>query len=411
MLGGLASGETRVKGLLEGEDVLHTLDAMRAVGAHGIKEDDEWVIHGTGNGLLLAPQAPLEFGNSGTGCRLCMGLFGPYDFEAVFTGDASLSSRPMGRVLTPLAKMGVQILGQEEGGRLPVTLKGPYQTAPIEYSLPVASAQVKSAILFAGLNTPGITTVIEPHATRDHTERMLTGFGARLETETLAGGIRRISIHGQEQLEGCHITVPADPSSAAFFAVAALIAPGSELLLQNVMVNETRTGLYTTLMEMGANLSFEAERQSGGEILADLRVRSSELSGIIVPAERAASMIDEYPILAVAAAFASGTTRMEGIGELRVKESDRLAVMVEGLAANGIVVRSGNDWMEVDGRPDGSGLGGGEVATRLDHRIAMSFLTMGLASQKPVTIDDGSVMETSFPGFVTLMNAAGAEIL
>lgn len=411
MLGGLASGETRVSGLLEGEDVLNTLKVMQAVGAVARKDGDDWVIHGTGNGLLLEPEGPFDFGNAGTGCRLCMGLFGSYDFPTTYTGDASLSSRPMNRVIDPLRQMGVQVVAEEEDGRLPITLQGPWQTAPIEYDVPVPSAQVKSAVLFAGLNTPGVTTVVEPHLTRDHTEKMLKGFGAELEVETASNGERRISIEGQGKLTGQDVTVPADPSSAAFPLVAALIVQNSEITLPDVLLNEARTGIITTLMEMGGDIQIVNKRNSGGEEIGDLVVKSSELKGITVPAERAASMIDEYPVLAMAAAYAEGETMMEGLHELRVKESDRLAAVARGLEQNGVDCTEGKDSLSVRGRPDGKGYGGGEaVITHLDHRIAMSFLILGMASEKPVTVDDGSIMETSFPGFVDLMNGLGGAI-
>jgi len=418
MLGGLASGETRIAGLLEGEDVLNTLKVMQAVGAVARKEGGQWVIHGTGNGLLLAPEALFDFGNAGTGCRLCMGLFGAYDFPTTYTGDASLSSRPMNRVLNPLREMGVQVLAEEGardgGGRLPITLQGPWQTAPIEYHVPVPSAQVKSAVLFAGLNTPGITTVVEPHLTRDHTEKMLKGFGAELEVEIAANGERRISVEGQGKLMGQKVTVPADPSSAAFPLVAALIVPDSEITLPDILLNEARIGIITTLMEMGGNIEITNKRNSGGEEIGDLVVKSSELKGITVPAERAASMIDEYPVLAMAAAYADGETMMEGLHELRVKESDRLAAVARGLEKNGVTCDEGEDWLKVKGHPDGRGFGNvsdnASVTTHLDHRIAMSFLVLGMASEKPVTVDDGSVMETSFPGFVELMNGMGGAI-
>ena len=410
MLGGLASGETRISGLLEGEDVINTLKTMQAVGALAEKDGDDWVLSGMGNGLLLAPDDAFEFGNSGTGCRLCMGLFGAYDFKTTYKGDASLSSRPMNRVLDPLREMGVQVEDKSGEGRLPITLQGPWQTAPITYIVPVPSAQVKSAVLFAGLNTPGITTVVEPHLTRDHTEKMFKGFGAELEVVTAPNGERRISVEGQGKLIGQNVTVPADPSSAAFPLVAALIVPDSEITLPDVMLNEARVGLIETLMEMGGDIQITNKRNSGGEEIGDLIVKSSELSGITVPAERAASMIDEYPVLAVAASFAKGETNMLGLHELRVKESDRLAAVARGLEANGVPCEEGEDWLKVQGRPDGKGFGGGTVTTHLDHRIAMSFLVMGMASEKPVTVDDGSVMETSFPGFVSLMNRLGGDV-
>ncbi|WP_339765248.1 3-phosphoshikimate 1-carboxyvinyltransferase [uncultured Hoeflea sp.] len=413
MLGGLAAGETRIAGLLEGEDVMATGRAMQAMGAAIRKDADSWIVNGTGNGCLLAPEAPLDFGNAGTGCRLTMGLAGSYDFETTFIGDASLSSRPMGRVLDPLRLMGVQVQ-TEAGERLPVTLHGPRTPAPISYLVPMASAQVKSAVLLAGLNAPGITTVIEPVMTRDHTEKMLTGFGAALEVETGSGGERTIRLEGRGRLTGQVIDVPGDPSSAAFPLVAALIVPGSDLVIRNVLMNPARTGLILTLQEMGADIGIVEARQSGGEDVADLRVRSSELSGVRVPAGRAPSMIDEYPVLAVAASFAQGETVMQGLAELRVKESDRLAAVARGLELNGVDCTEGEDWLSVRGRPDGKGLGAVSkdaiVATWLDHRIAMSFLVMGLASENPVQVDDCAIIATSFPQFMGLMTGIGAEM-
>lgn len=413
MLGGLAAGETRITGLLEGEDVLNTGRAMQSMGAVIRKDGGSFIINGTGNGCLLAPEAALDFGNSGTGCRLIMGLVAPYDFETRFTGDASLSSRPMARVLDPLRLMGVQIQA-EAGDRLPVSMRGPRAPAPISYRVPVASAQVKSAVLLAGLNTPGLTTVIEPVPTRDHSEKMLQAFGAALEVETGADGARTMRLEGRGRLTGQVIDIPGDPSAAAFPLVAALIVPGSDLTLRNVLMNPSRTGLIGTLQDMGADIEILNRRTTGGEEVADLRVRASELSGVAVPAERAASMIDEYPVLAVAASFARGETVMQGLSELRVKESDRLATMARGLALNGVDCSEGDDWLSVRGRPDGKGLGGaaadGVVATRLDHRIAMSFLVMGLASEYPVRIDDCAIIATSFPGFMAMMNGIGAEM-
>jgi len=412
MLGGLASGETRITGLLEGEDVLNTGKAMQTMGAVIRKESDAWIISGTGNGALLAPGVPLEFGNSGTGARLIMGLAGVYDFDAVFTGDASLSRRPMGRVLDPLRRMGVQVKAVE-GDRLPVMLRGPETPAPIRYTLPVASAQVKSAVLLAGLNVPGVTTVIEPAITRDHTEKMLAGFGAELSIETDKDGTRTIRLQGRGRLTGQIIDVPGDPSSAAFPLVAALVVPGSDIIISNVLMNPTRTGLILTLQEMGAGIEILNPRLAGGEDVADLRVRHSELTGVSVPAERAPSMIDEYPVLAVAAAFAKGRTVMNGLQELRVKESDRLSTVADGLKLNGVDCEEGKDWLSVTGRPDGKGLGNTavkRVKTHLDHRIAMSFLVMGLASEHPVGIDDNSMIATSFPQFMDLMEGLGARI-
>ncbi|MEP9374422.1 3-phosphoshikimate 1-carboxyvinyltransferase [Mesorhizobium sp. KR1-2] len=410
MFGGLASGETRITGLLEGEDVLRTGEAMKAMGAKIEKRGDEWIIQGTGNGCLLEPTAPLDFGNAGTGSRLTMGLVGTYDMETTFIGDASLSGRPMGRVLNPLREMGVQVLNAAPGDRMPLTLRGPKVAAPISYRVPMASAQVKSAVLLAGLNTPGITTVIEPVMTRDHTEKMLKGFGANLEVETDKDGVRHIRIEGQGKLSGQTIAVPGDPSSAGFALVAALIVPGSDIVIENVLMNPTRTGLITTLLEMGARIELLYQRNAGGEDVADLRVRASELKGVTVPADRAPSMIDEYPVLAVAAAFAEGETVMQGLEELRVKESDRLAAVARGLEANGVDCTEGEATLAVRGKPGGKGLGGGTVRTHLDHRIAMSFLVLGLASEKPVTVDDQTMIATSFPEFMGLMTGMGAKI-
>jgi 3-phosphoshikimate 1-carboxyvinyltransferase len=410
MFGGLASGETRITGLLEGEDVMRTGEAMKAMGARIEKKDGEWIINGVGNGCLLEPEAPLDFGNAGTGSRLTMGLVGTYDMETTFVGDASLSGRPMGRVLEPLRQMGVQVLKAAPGDRMPITLRGPKHAAPITYRVPMASAQVKSAVLLAGLNTPGVTTVVEPVMTRDHTEKMLQGFGANLTVETDEQGVRHIFIEGQGKLSGQTVRVPGDPSSAGFPLVAALIVPGSDITIENVLMNPTRTGLLLTLQEMGGRIDILNPRSAGGEDVADLRVRSSELKGVAVPASRAPSMIDEYPVLAVAASFAEGETLMQGLEELRVKESDRLAAVARGLEANGVDCTEGEATLAVRGRPGGKGLGGGTVTTHLDHRIAMSFLVLGLATEKPVTIDDRAMIATSFPEFMGLMKGLGAEI-
>ncbi|MER8710180.1 3-phosphoshikimate 1-carboxyvinyltransferase [Mesorhizobium sp. M1088] len=416
MFGGLASGETRITGLLEGEDVMRTGVAMKAMGAHIEKHGAEWVIRGTGNGALLQPEGPLDFGNAGTGSRLTMGLVGTYDMETTFIGDASLSGRPMGRVLEPLRQMGVQVLKATPGDRMPITLHGPKHAAPITYRVPMASAQVKSAVLLAGLNTPGITTVIEPVMTRDHTEKMLKGFGANLSVETDERGVRHIFIEGQGKLMGQTIAVPGDPSSAGFPLVAALIVPGSDITIENVLMNPTRTGLLLTLQEMGGRIDIIEPRNEGGEDVADLRVRYSELKGVTVPPERAPTMIDEYPVLAVAASFAEGETLMLGLEELRVKESDRLSAVAEGLKLNGVDCSEGEASLVVRGKPGGKGLGqhpngqGTIVQTHLDHRIAMSFLVMGLATEKPVTIDDQAMIATSFPEFMGLMKGLGAEI-
>jgi 3-phosphoshikimate 1-carboxyvinyltransferase len=410
LFGGLASGRTIVSGLLEGEDVMRTRSAMQAMGARIERDGERWIIEGTGNGALLEPADDLDFGNAGTGSRLTMGLVGTYDMRTRFIGDASLSRRPMARVLDPLRQMGVQVVEAEPGDRLPIVLHGPRRANPIDYRVPMASAQVKSAVLLAGLNTPGITTVIEPVMTRDHTEKMLAGFGAALEVETDAEGVRHIRLQGEGRLSGQQIDVPGDPSSAAFPLVAALIVPGSDLVIENMLLNPTRTGLVDTLLEMGASIEFLARRMTGGEEVADLRVRASELRGVTVPPERAPFMIDEYPVLAVAAALAEGETVMEGLEELRVKESDRLAAVARGLEANGVDCTEREAALLVRGRPGGKGLGGGMVATHLDHRIAMSFLVLGLAAEKPVEIDDAAMIATSFPEFMGLMRDLGADI-
>ena len=373
MFGGLASGETRITGLLEGEDVMRTGAAMKAMGAHIEKQGGEWIIRGTGNGCLLQPEGPLDFGNAGTGSRLTMGLVGVYDMETTFVGDASLSGRPMARVLDPLRQMGVQVLKASPGDRMPITLRGPRSAAPIVYRVPMASAQVKSAVLLAGLNTPGITTVIEPVMTRDHTEKMLKGFGANLTVETDDQGVRHIFIEGRK-LTGRTIAVPGDPSSAAFALVAALIVPGSDIIIENVLMNPTRTGLITTLLEMGARIELVDPRDAGGEDVADLRVRSSELKGVTVPPGRAPSMIDEYPVLAVAASFAEGETVMHGLEELRVKESDRLAAVARGLEANGVDCTEGETALSVRGKPgrQGAWRRDCENASRPPHRHELS---------------------------------------
>lgn len=408
IFGALAVGETRIEGLLEGEDVLATAEAMRRLGAGVVRHaDGTWSVHGVGVGGLKEPEQPLDFGNSGTGARLVMGLVAGHPITATFIGDASLSRRPMGRVISPLTQMGAHFHARE-GGRLPLTLTGARRALPISYRSPVASAQVKSAILLAGLNTPGVTTVIETTPTRDHTERMLKAFGAEIASETDKDGLLAISLTGEPELTPCPIAVPGDPSSAAFPVVAALLTPGSEVIVEGITLNPHRAGLYTTLMEMGGDIEVMNQREEGGEPVADLRVRSSRLKGIEVPPARAASMIDEYPVLAVAAAFAEGTTTMLGIHELRVKESDRIAATASGLRANGIKVRESEDGMVVEGRAGEAG-GGGHVTTHMDHRIAMSFLVMGLAAQKPVTVDDASMIATSFPDFERLMRGLGAS--
>ena len=411
MIGALAVGETEIAGLLEGDDVRHTAAAMEALGATVLRPDTAsglWRVRGVGIGGLAEPASVLDMGNSGTAARLLIGVVSSHPITAVFTGDASLNKRPMARVTAPLERMGASFVGRK-GGRLPLTVIGTDHPVPIEYRLPVASAQVKSAILLAGLNTPGVTTVIEAQPTRDHSELMLRHFGAEVTTATLPDGALAVSVKGQPELVGRKVVVPADPSSAAFPAVAALLTPGSDLTLTAVGVNPRRTGLYETLREMGADLVFENCRTEAGEPVADLRLRASALHGVDVPAGRAPSMIDEYPILAIAAACATGTTRMHGLAELRVKESDRLAMVSAGLAACGIAHEAGAEHLFVHGtgRPP---RGGGFVATAMDHRIAMSFLVLGSVSAEPVTVDDGSFIDTSFPGFVALMNGLGARI-
>ncbi len=409
ILSALTVGESTVAGLLEGEDVLHTADVMRALGARLVRgEDGVWRIHGVGVGGFAAPAAPLDFGNSGTGCRLVLGAVAGCPVTATFDGDASLRKRPMRRVLDPLERMGARVIEEAEGGRLPITLQGAADPMPIVYELPVPSAQLKSAVLLAGLAAPGETTVIESEASRDHTERMLKHFGAKIVSKPHGEHGRRITLTGQPELSAAHVVVPADPSSAAFPLVAALLVPGSEVILEAVMTNPLRTGLYTTLREMGADIETLETRSDGGEEVADLRVRFSALKGVEVPAERAPAMIDEYPVLAVAAAFAQGATRMKGLQELRVKESDRLEATADMLRANGVTVEIEGDDMIVHGTA--SVAGGGEVATHMDHRIAMSAVVMGLASEHPVRIDDSAFIATSFPGFVDLMRGLGADL-
>jgi 3-phosphoshikimate 1-carboxyvinyltransferase len=408
ILGALTVGETNIAGLLEGEDVLRTAEVMRALGARIERVGEHaWRVHGVGVGGFAQPDRPLDFGNSGTGCRLAIGAVAGAPVTAIFDGDASLQSRPMQRVLDPLMKMGARVIEASESGRLPLTLQGAADPIPIVYEPPVASAQLKSAVLLAGLAAPGETTVIEAEATRDHTERLLKHFGARISSKPHGEHGRRIVLQGQPELEPANVLVPADPSSAAFPLIAALIVPGSELVLEAVMTNPLRTGLLTTLREMGANIE-ALEKRDGGEEIADLRVRTSVLKGVDVPAERAPSMIDEYPILAVAASFAEGTTRMRGLKELRVKESDRLAATADMLRANGVAVEVEGDDLIVHGK--GRPSGAGEVKTHMDHRIAMSALVMGLATDNPVRIDDSAFIATSFPGFVELMRSAGADL-
>jgi 3-phosphoshikimate 1-carboxyvinyltransferase len=409
ILGALAVGETRISGLLEGEDVLNTAKAMRALGAQVERQGDgTWSVHGVGVGGFAPPQSPLDFGNSGTGCRLVMGAVAGCPITAIFDGDASLRKRPMRRILDPLELMGAKATQAAEGGRLPLTLQGARDPLPIVYRTPVASAQIKSAVLLAGLAAPGITTVIEDEASRDHTELMLAHFGAQIVSEHEGVHGRKISLHGQPELTAAPVIVPADPSSAAFPLVAALIVAGSDVVLTDVMTNPLRTGLLTTLREMGASIEESHQRGDAGEPMAQLRVRGSKLRSVTVPPERAPSMIDEYLVLAVAAAFAEGTTTMRGLQELRVKESDRLAATADMLRVNGVKVDITGDDLIVEGK--GHVPGGGLVATHMDHRIAMSALVMGLASDASVKIDDASFIATSFPDFVPMMQRLGADL-
>jgi 3-phosphoshikimate 1-carboxyvinyltransferase len=409
ILGALAVGATRISGLLEGEDVLNTAKAMRALGARVERTGEgAWRVDGVGVAGFAEPAAPLDFGNSGTGCRLVMGAVAGCPITANFDGDASLRKRPMRRVLDPVTLMGARVTSAAEGGRLPITLAGARDPMPILYRTPVPSAQIKSAVLLAGLAAPGTTTVIETEASRDHTELMLRHFGAEVRSEPEGAHGRRISLTGQPELAPSAVAVPADPSSAAFPMVAALIVPGSDVFLPDVMTNPLRTGLITTLRQMGAAIVEEELRHDGGEAMAGFRVRHSALRGVEVPPERAPAMIDEYPILAVAAAFAEGTTVMRGLKELRVKESDRLAATADMLRVNGIEVEISGDDLAVRGR--GLAAGGGLVATHMDHRIAMSALVLGLAADQPVRVDDGGFIATSFPGFADLMRGLGGDI-
>ena len=409
MLGGVAIGETRIRGLLEGEDVLATADAMRSLGATINRDDDgTWRVVGRGVGGLSEPGGVLDLGNSGTAVRLLMGLAGGHAFSTTFSGDASLCRRPMDRITAPLGEMGIQFTSRQ-GGRLPITVTGPEMLLPITYTLPVASAQVKSAVLLAGLNAPGQTTVIEPQPTRDHSELMMRHFGAEVVVADQPDGSRRITLTGQPELEAADIVVPGDISSAAFPMVAAVLVAGSKITLQGVGVNPLRAGLITTLQEMGASISIGNRRGGEGDPLADLTISASALKGVDVPAGRAPSMIDEYPVLAVAAACANGTTRMNGLAELRVKESDRLAAMAKGLAKAGVEVEETEDSLIVHGTGHPP-RGGAMIEADLDHRIAMAFLVLGMISEQPMTIDDASPIDTSFPGFAELMNGLGGDV-
>jgi 3-phosphoshikimate 1-carboxyvinyltransferase len=403
----MAGGETNITGLLEGADIMATAEAMNKLGA-GVEriKKGEWIIQGCGKAGLISPSEPIDCGNAGTGVRLLMGAISGYKISATFKGDASLSSRPMARVLNPLKQMGIEY-NCDEGETLPATIISSGDLKAIDYVSPHASAQVKSAILLAGVNTTGVTSITEHTLSRDHSENMLKAFGATINVEPQGQG-QKVSIKGPVTLKGTNINIPGDPSSAAFPIVAAIITPGSDILVQNVMMNPTRTGLFTTLTEMGAYLRADNYRTSGGEIIADIHVKYSQLNGVIVPKERAPSMIDEYPILAVAAAYAKGTTTMRGISEMRVKESDRINATFELLAGNGVDVKEYPDGLLVKG---GSVIGGGDtVLTHHDHRIAMSALILGINSENPIKIDDSSMIATSFPTFFTSMAEIGAKI-
>jgi 3-phosphoshikimate 1-carboxyvinyltransferase len=408
ILGALAIGETKISGLLESDDVLATAAALRQLGAEIKRSDDGvWRVFGRGVGGLAEPTSVLDMGNSGTAARLLIGVVASHSFKTTINGDISLSSRPMERVMSPLRLMGAQFTARS-GGRLPITVNGSLRPIPISYELPIASAQIKSAVLLAGLNTPGLTTIIELEPTRDHTERMLSHFGAQVNVKELPKGGKNISIYGQPELIGHSVTVPGDFSSAAFAMVATLVVPSSSLKLTGIGLNPLRTGLLDTLQEMGGNITISNKRLEGGEPVGDLTIVSSPLRGVTVPATRAPSMIDEYPVLAVAAAYARGKTHLQGLSELRVKESDRLTSMAKGLASVGVKVMETVDSLMIQGT--GSVRGGANIETALDHRIAMAFLVLGMASKKPIKIDDGATIDTSFPGFIALMNGLGANI-
>lgn len=409
IFGALAVGETKIVGLLEGEDVLNTAESLRRLGATvERKGPGSWRVHGVGVGGFAEPTRILDHGNSGTGVRLMMGAVATSPITVTFTGDASLNGRPMGRVLKPLSAFGCEYMARE-GGLLPLTLRGSRMPMPVTHAMTVASAQVKSAILLAALNAPGISTVIETEATRDHTEKMLRHFGAILAVEKIEGGKTAISLTGQPELRPQHVTVPSDPSSAAFPIVAALLTPGSKIVAEAVLLSPTRAGLYETLIEMGAKLTITNRRDAGGEPLGDITAEYSHLKAVDVPPERAPSMIDEYPILSVAAAMAEGRTIMRGLGELKVKESDRLSATANALIACGAKVDVGEDSLSVHGMGPNGLPGGGRVATHLDHRIAMSFLVAGMAAKQGVTVDDTNMIATSFPTFVPMMQGLGAS--
>ena len=409
ILGALSIGRTKIHGLLEGQDVIDTAKAMTSFGALVEKNrNGEWTVDGFGVGGFAEPEKVIDCGNSGTGVRLIMGAMSTSDITATFTGDASLNKRPMKRITEPLNLFGAKTFSRRNG-KLPITVVGSAAPIPITYKTPVASAQIKSAILFAGLNSPGTTTVIEKEKTRDHTERMLQGFGTKIQSEETSEG-NIIKLEGYPELKAQEIRVPRDPSSAAFPVCAALITEGSDIIVTNIGLNPTRSGLFDTLKEMNANITFENEILQGGELMADIRAKfSPNMKGIDVPPERAASMIDEYPILSVVAAFSKGKTMMRDVRELRVKESDRIDAMAKGLKSNGLKIEEGEDWWSVEGREIDGVDGGGFCETFLDHRIAMSFLVMGMASKRGITIDDSSSITTSFPSFESLMTQIGAN--
>ncbi len=409
LFGALAAGRSTIRGLLEAEDVLATVAAVRALGVEVVREGPgRWVVHGCGVAGLAEPEEVIDCGNAGTLARLLMGMLAGHPFQAVLTGDASLRRRPMGRVMAPLAAMGAEIHARE-GGRLPLVIRGPGRLLPLSWTSPVASAQVKSAILLAGLHAPGITSVVEPAPSRDHSERMLRAMGATVEVEPLADGRQRVSVRGDAELTPTAFVVPGDPSSAAFPLAAAAVLAGSDVRIRDVSVNPLRSGLLVTLREMGAAITLEQRRELGGEPVADVRVEGARLRGVEVPAARAPSMIDEYPILAVVAACAEGETVMRGLAELRVKESDRLAAIAEGLRAAGVEVTVRGDDLHIrgcGGRPPG----GAVIDARLDHRIAMAFLVLGGLAERPVEVVGAEAIATSFPGFIAAMNALGAAL-
>lgn len=406
MLGALAIGESTIDGLAESDDIFATVSAMRAFGALVTRPTPgQWRVRGVGVGGFLEPETVIDFGNAGTGIRLAMGLVGSQAIAATLTGDAALRGRPLGRFLDPLRRMGVQVIARSQD-RLPLTIKGPDIALPLEYRLPVPSAQVKSAVLLAGLNTPGITTIIEPAMTRDHTERMLATFGAAIEIDSNDDGERVVRLEGRRDIKAQAITVPGDPSAAAFPIVAALLVEGSDVTIEGVLLNPMRSGLIETLVEMGGDITIANRRSVSGEEVGDIRVRASRLKGVVVPPARAPAMIDEYPILAIAAAFAEGTTLMDGLGELRTKASDRIAVVAAGLAANGVTVEEGPESLAVTG--GAARIGGARVTTHQDYRVAMSFLVLGLAGHAGVTIDDSGPIQTGFPEFQSLMSGLGA---